>query len=174
MSGGPIEAAAILPGSGGYRGAVSFDLDFASSCAPPTGLKTIVGALIQSVKKLADVMILTVFCLSVFALIGLQLFMGNLRQKCVRSTAHCVNGSLAANVSFFCNNKTWASIRDFNNDEGELTPSPGGMGLWTEPGLELRWRNPRLQLLIWNQLLPLVSAVHQAAEMSPSDSCIDL
>lgn len=28
-------------------------------------------------------MVLTVFCLSVFALIGLQLFMGNLRQKCV-------------------------------------------------------------------------------------------
>ncbi|NXG78827.1 SCN5A protein, partial [Baryphthengus martii] len=49
-----------------------------------SGLKTIVGALIQSVKKLADVMILTVFCLSVFALIGLQLFMGNLRHKCVR------------------------------------------------------------------------------------------
>lgn len=47
------------------------------------GLKTIVGALIQSVKKLSDVMILTVFCLSVFALIGLQLFMGNLRNKCV-------------------------------------------------------------------------------------------
>ncbi|MGH0142757.1 UNVERIFIED_CONTAM: hypothetical protein FKN15_076781 [Acipenser sinensis] len=49
-----------------------------------TGLKTIVGALIQSVKKLSDVMILTVFCLSVFALIGLQLFMGNLRQKCIQ------------------------------------------------------------------------------------------
>ncbi|XP_058888271.1 sodium channel protein type 2 subunit alpha-like isoform X1 [Acipenser ruthenus] len=48
------------------------------------GLKTIVGALIQSVKKLSDVMILTVFCLSVFALIGLQLFMGNLRQKCIK------------------------------------------------------------------------------------------
>uniref|UniRef100_A0A8C4XUK9 Sodium channel protein n=1 Tax=Falco tinnunculus TaxID=100819 RepID=A0A8C4XUK9_FALTI len=47
------------------------------------GLKTIVGALIQSVKKLSDVMILTVFCLSVFALIGLQLFMGNLRNKCL-------------------------------------------------------------------------------------------
>uniref|UniRef100_A0A8C6XNJ8 Sodium channel protein n=1 Tax=Naja naja TaxID=35670 RepID=A0A8C6XNJ8_NAJNA len=39
---------------------------------------------ISSVKKLADVMILTVFCLAVFALIGLQLFMGNLRHKCVR------------------------------------------------------------------------------------------
>uniref|UniRef100_A0A8C5LHJ1 Sodium channel protein n=1 Tax=Jaculus jaculus TaxID=51337 RepID=A0A8C5LHJ1_JACJA len=49
------------------------------------GLKTIVGALIQSVKKLSDVMILTVFCLSVFALIGLQLFMGNLKQKCLRN-----------------------------------------------------------------------------------------
>ncbi|XP_053185142.1 sodium channel, voltage-gated, type I-like, alpha [Scomber japonicus] len=47
------------------------------------GLKTIVGALFQSVKKLSDVMILTVFCLSVFALIGLQLFMGHLQQKCV-------------------------------------------------------------------------------------------
>ncbi|XP_054473116.1 sodium channel, voltage gated, type VIII, alpha subunit b isoform X3 [Anoplopoma fimbria] len=62
------------------------------------GLKTIVGALIQSVKKLSDVMILTVFCLSVFALIGLQLFMGNLRQKCViwpinMTEQYPVNGS---------------------------------------------------------------------------------
>uniref|UniRef100_A0A7N6A6I8 Sodium channel protein n=1 Tax=Anabas testudineus TaxID=64144 RepID=A0A7N6A6I8_ANATE len=55
------------------------------------GLKTIVGALIQSVKKLSDVMILTVFCLSVFALIGLQLFMGNLRQKCVRLPTNSSN-----------------------------------------------------------------------------------
>ena len=51
-----------------------------------SGLKTIVGALIQSVKKLSDVMILTVFCLSVFALIGLQLFMGNLKHKCVQTS----------------------------------------------------------------------------------------
>ncbi|XP_063076806.1 sodium channel protein type 4 subunit alpha A [Engraulis encrasicolus] len=48
------------------------------------GLKTIVGALIQSVKRMGDVMILTVFALAVFALIGLQLFMGNLRNKCIR------------------------------------------------------------------------------------------
>ncbi|XP_047464927.1 sodium channel protein type 4 subunit alpha A [Mugil cephalus] len=48
------------------------------------GLKTIVAALIQSVKKMVDVMVLTVFALAVFALVGLQLFMGNLRQKCVR------------------------------------------------------------------------------------------
>ncbi|XP_038576385.1 sodium channel, voltage-gated, type I-like, alpha [Micropterus salmoides] len=58
------------------------------------GLKTIVGALFQSVKKLANVMILTVFCLSVFALIGLQLFMGTLKQKCVRKMANStLNGT---------------------------------------------------------------------------------
>uniref|UniRef100_A0A3Q2Z1H8 Sodium channel protein n=1 Tax=Hippocampus comes TaxID=109280 RepID=A0A3Q2Z1H8_HIPCM len=67
------------------------------------GLKTIVGALIQSVKKLADVMILTVFCLSVFALIGLQLFMGLLRQKCIRSLTHCVDSSYSPNMSFTYN-----------------------------------------------------------------------
>uniref|UniRef100_A0A3Q1AI84 Sodium channel protein n=1 Tax=Amphiprion ocellaris TaxID=80972 RepID=A0A3Q1AI84_AMPOC len=52
------------------------------------GLKTIVGALIQSVKKMVDVIILTVFALAVFALVGLQLFMGNLRHKCVRWPIH--------------------------------------------------------------------------------------
>ncbi|KAG8138733.1 hypothetical protein E2320_001520, partial [Naja naja] len=36
-----------------------------------------------SVKKLANVMLLTVFFLAVFALVGLQLFMGNLKYKCV-------------------------------------------------------------------------------------------
>uniref|UniRef100_A0A4W6CG23 Sodium channel protein n=1 Tax=Lates calcarifer TaxID=8187 RepID=A0A4W6CG23_LATCA len=81
------------------------------------GLKTIVGALIQSVKKLADVMILTVFCLSVFALIGLQLFMGLLRQKCVRSLAHCINSSYSPNASFICNNRTWSSRADFLSSE---------------------------------------------------------
>uniref|UniRef100_A0A3P9D4Z9 Sodium channel protein n=1 Tax=Maylandia zebra TaxID=106582 RepID=A0A3P9D4Z9_9CICH len=86
------------------------------------GLKTIVGALIQSVKKLADVMILTVFCLSVFALIGLQLFMGNLRQKCVRSTAHCFNDTLPANTSFYCNNKTWDALICGNSSDAGKCP----------------------------------------------------
>lgn len=80
------------------------------------GLKTIVGALIQSVKKLADVMILTVFCLSVFALIGLQLFMGNLRHKCVRDHTefNSTNGTYASDE------KTWGSLADFQNDPGKL------------------------------------------------------
>ncbi|XP_035271256.1 sodium channel, voltage gated, type V-like, alpha b isoform X3 [Anguilla anguilla] len=89
------------------------------------GLKTIVGALIQSVKKLADVMILTVFCLSVFALIGLQLFMGNLRQKCVRSTAHCLNSTRGNDTLFFCNNKTWTSEEDFISDEENFYKAEG-------------------------------------------------
>lgn len=50
----------------------------------PSGLKVIVGALLRSVKKLVDVMVLTLFCLSIFALVGQQLFMGILNQKCIK------------------------------------------------------------------------------------------
>ncbi|XP_060036394.1 sodium channel protein type 5 subunit alpha [Erinaceus europaeus] len=76
-----------------------------------SGLKTIVGALIQSVKKLADVMVLTVFCLSVFALIGLQLFMGNLRHKCVRNftVLNDTNGSVEAD------GRVWNSLELYLN-----------------------------------------------------------
>uniref|UniRef100_A0A8C7NB97 Sodium channel protein n=1 Tax=Oncorhynchus kisutch TaxID=8019 RepID=A0A8C7NB97_ONCKI len=89
------------------------------------GLKTIVGALIQSVKKLSDVMILTVFCLSVFALIGLQLFMGNLRQKCIRNL---VNDTIPDNHL----NRTLGTPNingtDFNGTDFNVTRSVN----WTE------------------------------------------
>ena len=42
-----------------------------------------VNSLLKSLKNLSDVMLLTVFFLAVFAIIGLQLFMGNLRNRCV-------------------------------------------------------------------------------------------
>ncbi|XP_054864154.1 sodium channel, voltage-gated, type I like, alpha b isoform X3 [Amphiprion ocellaris] len=74
------------------------------------GLKTIVGALIQSVKKLSDVMILTVFCLSVFALIGLQLFMGNLRQKCVRLPVAANASNSSGDISAWEYNATNSSF----------------------------------------------------------------
>ncbi|XP_075767883.1 sodium channel protein type 4 subunit alpha [Pelodiscus sinensis] len=80
------------------------------------GLKTIVGALVQSVKKLSDVMILTVFCLSVFALIGLQLFMGNLRQKCVRWPPP-INGTLPEDF-FGMDNDTFANATLDSNSTG--------------------------------------------------------
>uniref|UniRef100_A0A670J1D1 Sodium channel protein n=1 Tax=Podarcis muralis TaxID=64176 RepID=A0A670J1D1_PODMU len=85
------------------------------------GLKTIVGALIQSVKKLADVMILTVFCLSVFALIGLQLFMGNLRQKCVRKFNTTINGT------FIPDEARWPSLDAFLNDADNYFKKEGTM-----------------------------------------------
>jgi len=50
-----------------------------------TGLKTIVGALMEAVRRLRDVMILTVFVLSIFALVGLQIYQGTLKNKCVLS-----------------------------------------------------------------------------------------
>ncbi|XP_036595578.1 sodium channel protein type 10 subunit alpha-like [Trichosurus vulpecula] len=75
------------------------------------GLKVIVGALIHSVKKLADVMILTVFCLSVFALVALQLFKGNLRHKC---TKNCTFFNVTSDP--YGENKEW----DFcKNDSGK-------------------------------------------------------
>ncbi|XP_037610697.1 sodium channel protein type 4 subunit alpha A isoform X1 [Sebastes umbrosus] len=86
------------------------------------GLKTIVAALIQSVKKMVDVMILTVFALAVFALIGLQLFMGNLRQKCIRwpidtnetafeffNTTGTFNDSLSFNNTMGVNDTTYSN-----------------------------------------------------------------
>ncbi len=45
---------------------------YIKTCVKISGLKTIVGAVIESVKNLRDVIILTVFALSVFALLGLQ------------------------------------------------------------------------------------------------------
>ncbi|XP_043298247.1 sodium channel protein type 5 subunit alpha isoform X6 [Cervus canadensis] len=78
------------------------------------GLKTIVGALIQSVKKLADVMVLTVFCLSVFALIGLQLFMGNLRHKCVRNFT-MLNGTNGTSGSVEADGLIWESLDRYLN-----------------------------------------------------------
>ncbi|CAH0401394.1 unnamed protein product [Chilo suppressalis] len=49
------------------------------------GLKTIINALLHSFKQLAEVMTLTIFCLMVFALFALQVYMGELRNKCVRN-----------------------------------------------------------------------------------------
>ncbi|XP_010857242.1 PREDICTED: sodium channel protein type 7 subunit alpha [Bison bison bison] len=48
------------------------------------GLKSFVAILIHCLKKLTVVIILTLFFLSVFSLIGMGLFMGNLKHKCLR------------------------------------------------------------------------------------------
>ncbi|XP_061719526.1 sodium channel protein para isoform X5 [Cydia pomonella] len=72
------------------------------------GLKTIVGAVIESVKNLRDVIILTMFSLSVFALMGLQIYMGVLTQKCVKVFPEDGSwGNLTdENWERFCQNET--------------------------------------------------------------------
>ncbi|OAF69742.1 hypothetical protein A3Q56_02510 [Intoshia linei] len=49
------------------------------------GLKTIVRALIEACYGLKDVLILTVFMLSIFSLLGLQLYQGKLGQQCIKN-----------------------------------------------------------------------------------------
>lgn len=43
-----------------------------------------VNTLLKSMKMMTDVMILTVFFIAIFSLIGLQLFMGKLHNRCLR------------------------------------------------------------------------------------------
>ena len=43
------------------------------------------GALLEAVRRLRDVMILTAFVLSIFALVGMQLYSGQLLNKCVKN-----------------------------------------------------------------------------------------
>uniref|UniRef100_T1JEU7 Sodium channel protein n=1 Tax=Strigamia maritima TaxID=126957 RepID=T1JEU7_STRMM len=80
------------------------------------GLKTIVSAVIESVKNLKDVIILTVFSLSVFALFGLQVYMGCLRQKCVVTLPeeHLWNMSESAIKSFRNNDSNWYYKKNFD------------------------------------------------------------
>ncbi|XP_067145292.1 sodium channel protein para-like isoform X2 [Centruroides vittatus] len=69
------------------------------------GLKTIVGAVIESVKNLKDVIILTVFSLSLFALLGLQLYMGVLMQKCIKIAPE--NTTYEEKHIFYGNKTNW-------------------------------------------------------------------
>ncbi|CAF3598036.1 unnamed protein product [Adineta steineri] len=64
------------------------------------GLKTIVDALIQSLICLRDVTVLSSFILSIFALVGLQLYMGVLRQKCVPTYESFFNNSNITNIAY--------------------------------------------------------------------------
>ncbi|XP_065108405.1 sodium channel, voltage-gated, type I-like, alpha [Paramisgurnus dabryanus] len=88
------------------------------------GLKTIVGALIQAVKKLSDVMILTLFCLSVFALVGLQLFMGSLRHKCVKISPNSTLESFR-NWTDDCTQNMTMDCKEYIDDSSNYYVPPG-------------------------------------------------
>ncbi|XP_076314888.1 sodium channel protein para-like [Tachypleus tridentatus] len=90
------------------------------------GLKTIVGAVIESVKNLKDVIILTVFALSVFALLGLQVYMGVLTQKCIRQWPK--NISHIQYENFVSNSSNWHKMNGTyslcgNSTGAKLCPS---------------------------------------------------
>jgi len=70
------------------------------SVAVIPGLKTIVSAIIYSVKNLRDVIILTIFALAVFALLGLQVYMGVLSQICIKNFPYEDEEYLAAHGNF--------------------------------------------------------------------------
>ncbi|XP_014238503.2 sodium channel protein 60E isoform X1 [Trichogramma pretiosum] len=75
------------------------------------GLKTIINALLHSFKQLAEVMTLTIFCLMVFALFALQVYMGELRNKCVKQIEP--NATDIDWREWTWNSSNWA----FNEDE---------------------------------------------------------
>jgi len=60
---------------------------------------------LEAVRRLRDVAILSVFVLSIFALVGLQLYPGTLRRKCVLELPnHMKNDSVEVQKAFFENN----------------------------------------------------------------------
>ena len=63
------------------------------------GLRTVVNTLLQSTRRLKDVMFLFLFFLSVIALVGLQLFIGVLRNKCVLDAVQNGTVNYAVNES---------------------------------------------------------------------------
>lgn len=70
-------------------------------------MKTIVGALLEAVRRLRDVMILTVFMLSIFALVGMQLYKGTLRQKCVTFANFTYDNTTEGNETFKTFDEAW-------------------------------------------------------------------
>jgi hypothetical protein len=78
------------------------------------GLKTIVGALMEAVRRLRDVMILSVFVLSIFALIGRQLYSGKLRQKCVLAPPDILNMTQPERNAILNNSGSWFSLISFD------------------------------------------------------------
>ena len=65
-----------------------FITNFKPNITSSVGLKAMVNTLLKSMKLMTDVLILTLFFIAIFALIGLQLFMGSLRARCVRTDGH--------------------------------------------------------------------------------------
>ena len=77
-----------------------------------------VNSLLKSLKNLSDVMLLTVFFLAVFAIIGLQLFMGQLRNRCLKDPDPVEQAwyySYVSEVEQYLANDDKTGLKAFNN-----------------------------------------------------------
>ena len=81
--------------------------EFYFLCFYSSGLRTMVNAFLRSMRMLTDVLVLSLFFISIFALIGMQLFVGDLRNKCVLIPGTNVTDfqKFVANESKFSNEK---------------------------------------------------------------------
>ncbi|BFZ11652.1 hypothetical protein BsWGS_14691 [Bradybaena similaris] len=102
------------------------------------GLKTIVGALLVAVRRLRDVMILTVFVLSIFALVGMQLYSGALKSKCIKDYRLFigVNATEHEIKEFRNDNSTWKLDNFGEFDVCGTGLGAGGCGNETDNGLK--------------------------------------
>eukprot|EP00794_Sanderia_malayensis_P020464 gene20464-22480_t len=74
----------MIPAMEKYSGVKTFRvLRALKTISTVKGLKAMVNTLLKSMRMMTDVLILTLFFIAIFALIGLQLFMGSLKSRCV-------------------------------------------------------------------------------------------
>ncbi|XP_033123000.1 sodium channel protein 1 brain-like [Anneissia japonica] len=90
------------------------------------GLKSIINALLRSMKMLGEVMLLTFFVLSIFALLSLQVYMGTLKQKCVASLDITEINETEEFWGSFVNNQTNWYMWDNNPVVCSNISGPGG------------------------------------------------
>lgn len=105
-------------------------------------MKTIVGAVIDSVKNLKDVVVLTLFSLSVFSLVGLQIYMGQLTQKCILNGPTNMNDSEW--FSWCSNSSHWVPEPDdeiFGAVSKPLQPKRSSAPQYLANKLEIFWLN---------------------------------
>lgn len=76
---------------------------------------------VQSLKRLSCVLLLTAFLLCIFATVGLQSFMGSLRQKCISNSLFSQNlTSDIYSTSYYGNESTAFNYWEYVNSPGTM------------------------------------------------------
>ncbi|XP_029698186.1 sodium channel protein type 2 subunit alpha-like [Takifugu rubripes] len=92
------------------------------------GLKKMLYHFVQSVKRLSCVLILTAFMLCIFATVGLQSFMGNLRQKCISTSLFSQNRTSDIYfTSYYVNESTAFNYQEYITDPDNIYFLPGSL-----------------------------------------------